>query len=118
MLKKLSHDRFNPPVSDVEAVTIPDPWEAEDITMENAIPQPWNFHPETHPLIAQAQAPDGLIAPAGTPGLPQLTGHDSTATPNLIKTLVQDEVKVKAFSAGNLANQVGNALTLLCWTAE
>lgn len=82
--------------------TIPDPWESSNPTQKpKPIPQTWQLFKEPCPSIE----------PAGRPGAPSLSSHQSTST----AILLEEELKLKALSDRILKPQLEKALALIYW---
>ncbi|MBW4493029.1 MAG: hypothetical protein KME26_08060 [Oscillatoria princeps RMCB-10] len=104
MLENLSRDPPGKAARDA-GEEMADPWVVPSPAVKASIGNFWKLQAEPHPLIAPAGNPAALLLPP------------SAAAPELSagRVLLQDELKLRACDAGNLAVQIGEALGLLCW---
>lgn len=104
MLENLSRDPPGQAARDA-GEEMADPWVVPSPAVKASIGNFCKLQAEPHPLIAPAGNPAALLLPP------------SAAAPELSagRVLLQDELKLRAWNAGSLAAQIGQALGLLCW---
>ncbi|MCU0516642.1 MAG: hypothetical protein MUC60_07185 [Oscillatoria sp. Prado101] len=104
MLENLSRDPPSQAAPDA-GEQMADPWAMPSPAVKASSSNFGKLPAEPHPLISPAGNPQALLLPP------------STRTPELSagRVLLQDELKLRACDAGNLAVRIGEALGLLCW---
>lgn len=104
MLENLSRDPPSQTAPDA-GEEMADPWEVPSPAVKATLTNFWKLPAEPHPLIGPAVNPKALLLP------PSIAAPELSAG----RVLLQDELKLRACDAGNLAVQIGEALGLLCW---
>jgi hypothetical protein len=101
MLQDILRESPDRAASESNSQLIPDPWELPSVVLETKSAQSWQLPVESHPLIS----------PGGNPAALQLPSPKS----NPVQLLLQDWLKLRAEQARKLADNLSEALGLLCW---
>lgn len=103
MLENLSRDPPGQAAADA-GEQMADPWAMPSPAVRASISNVCKLPAEPHPLIGPAGNPNALLLP------PSAAASELSAG----RVLLQDELKLRAWNAGSLAAQIGQALGLLC----